>query len=161
MALSFLASMSFAGGDFPRAMVQYRDAESAFATVGDKPELARVQCETGYAPLAANDLAGARQHFRRALRTFDENGSPRGLGQALIGLAAVEASAGNATRAVEIATAAQAMSERAGVVVEHPMAPGVAERIAALRATIPPAELDALQRAGGALTPADVLAMAS
>jgi hypothetical protein len=51
------------------------------------------------------------------------------------------------------------MSARAGVVVEHPMAPGVAERIEALRASVPRKELDALVASGRALTPATVLAM--
>ncbi len=97
--------------------------------------------------------------FQRALRTYDEVGSPRGTGQALIGLAATEAAAGDIDRAVVIAAAAQAMSARAGVVVEHPMAPGVAERIESLKASIPRAELEALVASGRALTPAAVLAM--
>ena len=73
--------------------------------------------------------------------------------------AAVEAAAGNSARAVTIAAAARVLSEKAGVVVEHPMATGVAERIETLRATIPGGELDALVASGGALTPAAVLAM--
>ncbi|CAN5753805.1 hypothetical protein BH23GEM9_BH23GEM9_12080 [soil metagenome] len=159
LALSFLASMTFAKGDLTGALALYREAEVAFGVVGDKPELARVQCESGYAALAGADLSEARRSFLRALRTYDEVGSPRGAGQALIGLAATEAAAGNASRAVTIAAAAHEMSARAGVVVEHPMAPGVAERIEALRASVPRGELDALVASGSALTPAAVLAM--
>jgi predicted ATPase/tRNA A-37 threonylcarbamoyl transferase component Bud32 len=159
MALSFRASMTFAKGDLTGALALYREAEVAFGVVGDKPEMARVQCESGYAALAGADLSGARRSFLHALRTYDEVGSPRGAGQALIGLAATEAAAGNASRAVTIAAAAQEMSARAGVVVEHPMAPGVAERIEALRASVPRKELDALVASGRALTPATVLAM--
>ena len=93
------------------------------------------------------------------MRTYDEVGSPRGTGQALLGLAAAEAASGDAQRALAIATAAEVMSKRAGVVVEHPMAPGVAERIEALKATIPREQLDAAITSGAAMTPAEVLAM--
>ena len=159
MALSFLASMRFAAGDLIATREFYRQSEVAFATVGDKPEMARVQGESGYAALAADDVADARRHFLRALRSNDEVGSPRGSAQALFGLAATEAAAGNAERAVTIAAAAQALSSRAGVMVEHPMAPGVAEKIEALRASIPQAQLKALMDSGDALSPAAVLAM--
>lgn len=151
--------MRFAAGDLPATRELYRQSESAFATVGDKPELARVQSESGYAALAAEDIADARRHFLRALRSYDEVGSPRGAAQALFGLAATEAAAGNAERAVTIAAAAQALSTRAGVMVEHPMAPGVAERIDALRASIPREQLQALLDSGTALSPAAVLTM--
>jgi predicted ATPase/tRNA A-37 threonylcarbamoyl transferase component Bud32 len=161
MAVSFLASMTFARGDLPGALARYREAEVTFGVVGDKPEIARVQCEAGYAALAGVDLPEARRSFLRALRTYDEVGSPRGTGQALIGLAATEAAAGNKERAVAIAAAAQEMSARAGVVVEHPMAPGVADRIETLKASVPKQELDGLLASGSAMTAAAVLAMVS
>jgi predicted ATPase/tRNA A-37 threonylcarbamoyl transferase component Bud32 len=161
MALSFLASMTFAKGDLTGALALYRAAEVAFGVVGDKPEMARVQCESGYATLAGADLPESRRSFLHALRTYDEVGSPRGAGQALIGLAATEAAAGNTSRAVAIAAAAHEMSARAGVVVEHPMAPGVAGRIEALKASVPKQELDGLVASGSAMTPAAVLAMIS
>jgi len=66
----------------------------------------------------------------------------------------------SADRAVTIAAAAKVLSEKAGVVISHPLATGVAERIEAIKATIPSAQLDALLSSGSALTPAAVLAMA-
>lgn len=161
MALSFLASMDFAAGDVDHAMRRYRESEQAFATVGDKPELARVQGAMGYAALAAGDVGNARRMFRHALRTSEEIGSPPGSGQALLGLAATEATAGNRERAVTIAAAARVLSEKAGVVIEHPMAAGAAERIEAIKATIPASELDALLSSGATLTPAAVLELVS
>ncbi|MGK7313272.1 MAG: protein kinase domain-containing protein [Candidatus Longimicrobiales bacterium M2_2A_002] len=159
LAVSFLASMTFAKGDLDEALDLYREAESSFATVGDKPEVARVQCEMGYAELAGGNTGRARAAFQRAIRTYDEVGSPRGTGQALMGLAAAEAAGGSAERALAIATAAEAMSQRAGVVVEHPLAPGVAEQIEALKASVPREKLLAVQASGAALTPNEVLAM--
>jgi hypothetical protein len=113
----------------------------------------------GWTTLAAGDVPGARRWFLRSLRTCDETGSPRGLGQALIGLAAVESVAGRPERAVELAVAAHVMSDRAGVVIEHPMAPGIAARIDALKAAVPTDSREALVARGRSLTPAAVLAM--
>ncbi len=51
------------------------------------------------------------------------------------------------------------LPERAGVVVDHPMDPGVVGRIEALKGTIPKAARDDLEASGSALSPATVLAM--
>jgi non-specific serine/threonine protein kinase len=161
LSLSFLAQMIFVRGELARATMAYREALEAFETVGDKPEVARVRCELGWAALTAGDLAEARRWFLRSLRAHDENGSPRGLGQALIGLAATEAADGRPERAVEFAAAAHVMSARAGVVVEHPMAPGISERIETLKAAVPSDALEALVARGRSLTPAAVMAMAA
>jgi len=60
---------------------------------------------------------------------------------------------------VVIAAAAKVLSEKAGVLVSHPLATGVAERIEAIKAIIPSGELDMLVSSGSGLTPAAVLAM--
>jgi len=78
-----------------------------------------------------------------------------------VGLAAAEAALGNIERALTIAAAAKVLSEKAGVMITHPKATEVAERIEAMKATIPVGELDALLSSGSALTPAAVLAMAA
>lgn len=77
----------------------------------------------------------------------------------MLGLAAVEAAQGRAERAVAIATAAKALASRAGVVVEHPMDPGLVERIEALKASIPSAALDGIVANASTLSPAAVLAL--
>ncbi len=50
--------------------------------------------------------------------------------------------------------------EHAGTVVAHPMDPGVADRIAALKESIPKGTLNGLVARVAELTAADVLAMA-
>ena len=62
------------------------------------------------------DAGRARRAFQNAVRTNEALGSPRGTGFSLLGLVAVDV----------------------GVVIEHPMDPGLAERIAALEASIRP-----------------------
>jgi len=113
----------------------------------------------GWAALGAGDTGAAQHAFEAAVRVHQEVGSPRGTGGALLGLAAVEAAEGRNGRAVAIAAFARELTERAGVVIEHPMDPGVAERIEALKATIPETELQGLEADARALTPEGVLEM--
>ena len=156
---SFLAQMTFAKGDYLRALVLYREALDALETIGDQPEIARVHCEMGWTALTAGDARAAQASFRSAVLAYESVGSARGTGLALLGLAAVEAAQGRSERAVAIAAAADALSARVGVVVQHPMDPGVVERIEALKAVIPRGTLDGLVANAQALTPAAVLAM--
>jgi tetratricopeptide (TPR) repeat protein len=158
IARSFLAQMTFAKGDPARALALYEEAAALFRGV-DHPELARVLGEMGWTALAAGDSDRAARSFREAVRTNEAVGSARGTGLALMGLAAVEAAAGRAERAVSIAAAARALSERAGIVVAHPLLPGIVERIDALKGTIPRDALDGLVTKAAAMTPAAVLAM--
>ena len=55
--------------------------------------------------------------------------------------------------------AAYALSEGAGVVVDHPMDPGVVDRIEALKASIPKADLDGILANASTLSPAEVLTL--
>jgi tetratricopeptide (TPR) repeat protein len=161
VARSFLAQMTFAKGEYARALALYQDALEDLETIGDHPEIARVHCEMGWAALTAENTRAAQNSFRLALLTYEQVGSPRGTGLALLGLAAVEAAEGRTERAVAIAAAAHALSERAGVVIAHPMDPGVVGRIEALKASIPKGALDGLVTNASALSPASVLAMVS
>ena len=85
----------------------------------------------------------------------------KGTGLALLGLAAVEAAESRPERAVAIAAAAHALSERAGIVIAHPMDPGVVSRIDALKASISKGTLDGLVANASVLSPAAILAMVS
>jgi non-specific serine/threonine protein kinase len=159
VANSLLAQMTFSRGDTGRALALYHEALASLQAVGDHPEIARVYCEMGWTALAAADPSAAQQAFVRAVHEYDGVGSPRGTGLALLGLAAVEAAEGRSERAVAIAAAAQALSERAGVVIAHPMDPGVVSRIDALKASIPEGTLDGLVANASLLSPAAVLAL--
>jgi tetratricopeptide (TPR) repeat protein len=159
IGLSFLAQMTFAKGDACGASALYERSLERLLAVGDIPEVARVHCEMGWTALALGDSRAAMQAFRRAVYTYEAVGSPRGTGVALLGIAAVEAAAGRPERAVAVAAVADALSSRAGVVVAHPMAPGLKEKIAALKASVPARELEALVVRATTQTAADVLAM--
>jgi len=158
MALSFLAQMSMSEGDHEKALAQYRESLTALEAVGDRPEIARVHCEMGWTALAGGHPRAAKRSFVMAVRTNEEVGSPPGTGLALLGLAAVEAAQGRPEQAVEIAAAAEALSTRAGVVIDHPMDPGLVERIEALKATIPRGRLDGIVAGASTLSAAAILA---
>ncbi len=160
VAQSFLAQMTFAQGDPETALTLYREALVMLEEVGDHPEVARVHCEMGWTALAASNPRAATESFRRAVNAYEGVGSARGTGQALLGLAAVEAAEDRSEQAVAIAAAAEAFLARAGTVVAHPMDPGVADRIAALKASIPKGTLEGLVARATTLTAADILAMA-
>jgi non-specific serine/threonine protein kinase len=159
MALSFLAQMSFAEGDFAGALDLYRRSLVDLERIGDRPEIARVHSEMGWTALAGSDPRAARRSFVRAVHTNEEVGSPRGTGLALLGLAAVEALSGRGERAVAIAAAAEALSKRAGVVVDHPMDRGMVEKIKALKASVPGTTLESLVANASTLSPTAILAM--
>ncbi|NNF05192.1 MAG: protein kinase [Candidatus Eisenbacteria bacterium] len=159
IALSFLAQMHFAKGDLTQARELYAESLATFTAVGDRPEIARVHCETGWTALADKDSSGAKKAFRRAVLAYEEVGSPRGTGLALLGLAAVEATEGRSDRAVAIAEAARSLTERAGVVCDHPMDPGVVERIEKLKVDLKPQDVDVILEEASELSPSEVLAM--
>ncbi|MCL4821075.1 MAG: protein kinase [Vicinamibacteria bacterium] len=158
IGLSFLAQMVFASGDAARAFRLYEEAAALFTGV-DHPELARVQAEMGWTALATGDSRRAGRCFRQAVRTNEMVGSARGTGLALMGLAAVEAAEGRGERAVEIAAAARALSDRAGVVVAHPVLPDLMRQIEALKDSVPRERLAGLEGEASTLTPAAVLAL--
>lgn len=159
IGLSFLAQMTFSKGDACGASALYERSLERLLAVGDIPEVARVHCEMGWTALALGDSRAAMQAFRRAVYTYEAVGSPRGTGVALLGIAAVEAASGRPERAVAVAAVADALSSRAGVVVAHPMAPGLKEKIAALKASVPARDLETLVVRATTQTAADVLAM--
>jgi predicted ATPase/tRNA A-37 threonylcarbamoyl transferase component Bud32 len=158
VTLSFLAQVALASGDQLRGFAMYRAAEAAFARVGDKPEVARVQGELAWASLATGAHDEALSHFFRSLRSYVEVGSPRGIGQALLGLAVTRQATGDSASAVRIAAAAAVLSASAGVVVEHPMVPGIGDRIAQLRSMIPAAAVGEVVESGQAPTLAEIMA---
>jgi hypothetical protein len=151
--------MHFAKGDHARALDLYHQALVSLELVGDHPEIARVHSEMGWTALAGGDARAAQKAFVLAVHEYDVVGSLRGTGLALLGLAAVEAAEGRSERAVEIAAAAHALSERAGIVIAHPMDPGLVSRIEALKASIPKSALDGLVANASTLSPAAILAM--
>jgi len=159
VALSFLAQLHFMKGDGNQALEHYQGSLEALETVGDRPEIARVHGEMGWAAVSMNRVLEARTSFLNSLRWYDEVGSTRGVGTALIGLAVAEAADGHSERAVTIAAAAEVLADQAGVVIVHAMGIGAGDQIEALRGTFDEESLARLTEAGRAMSPAEVVTM--
>jgi predicted ATPase len=159
VGLSFLAHLYFMKGESERALEHYRSALVALETVGDRPEIARVHGEMGWAALSMERVVEARTSFLNSIRWYDEVGSARGVGTGLMGLAVAEASDGHPERAARIAAAADVLADQAGVVVVHAMGIGAGDRIEALRATFDAAHLASLTEGGRAMSPPEIIAM--
>lgn len=159
LALSGLAQITFAQGDGERALELYVESLRSFEKVGDRPEIARVYGEMGWTALAVDRPSDAARSFMSSLQTHDEVGSSRGVGLALMGLAATEASMGNARLALTIAAAADQQSEGTGVVIEHPMGPGIGDQIEAIKMTLSEDEIRAVTERGRSLSTGEVLSL--
>ena len=158
-SMSFVAQLHYMKGDAATALRHYTESLTSLELVGDRPEIARVHGEMGWAALSLDAFDEARISFLESLRWYDEVGSPPGKGTALTGLAVVEAAVGNVDRALTVAAAADVMAEQAGVVIEHAMNLGAGDRIESLRAGYDPQALAAITEAGRAMSPSEILAL--
>ena len=69
--------------------------------------------------LQQGDAALARHHFFESVQAHTDIASVRGVGLALVGLAAVEAVENRPERAVQIAAAAEVYAQQEGIVVVY------------------------------------------
>ncbi|WP_412061325.1 ATP-binding protein [Rubrivirga sp. IMCC45206] len=118
-ALSTLATLAAADGDHEQALALYARSQQAYETLGDRPEEARVLDGMGWTALALERTEAARGHFLASLRAYEEIASERGVGVALLGLAATAEAEGQPERAVRLAAAAEVFSEQQGIVMVY------------------------------------------
>jgi predicted ATPase len=127
MTLSGLASISASRADYDAALDLYQQALEAFETCGDRGEEARVLSETAWTALDAGDNDLAQRKFLDAVQAHTDVASVRGVGMALMGLAATEVARGRLERAATLAAAAEFFTRQEGIVVAYtPDSPGQA-----------------------------------
>jgi hypothetical protein len=109
--LSFggLAGLAARRSDLANALDLYGQALAAFETIGDRAEIA-------WTYLRYRDAAHARRYFLDSARAYTDVASVRGVGLALIGLAATELVEHRPERAVQIAAAAEVYAHKEGIV---------------------------------------------
>ena len=161
MSLGGLAALAAQRGDMTAALERYRESLAAFEACGDRGEEARILSEMAWAHLGTGDVALARHHFIGAVRAHTDIASTRGVGVALMGLAAAEAVDGNAERAAQIAAAAEVLSQEEGIVVAYYGETPGREPVEQARAALSADELARATEAGRRMTVADALALAS
>jgi tetratricopeptide (TPR) repeat protein len=160
MSLGGLAQLAAARGDAEEALELYRQSLTAFETVGDRGEEARILSEIAGTHLAHGDTELARSFFFDAVQAHTDIGSLRGVGQSLVGLAAVEAAENRPERAVQIAAAAEAGADEEGVVVVYGAETPGSDLVEEARAALSPDELTRATELGRRLTIEEALALA-
>ncbi len=90
LSLGGLAGLAAGSGDLADALELYGQALTAFETIGDRAEEARILDDMAWTYLRNQDPTQARRSFLDAVRAFTDIMSVRGLGLSLIGLAATE-----------------------------------------------------------------------
>jgi len=152
LAFSSLAILASGKAEYSEAMQLYRESLACFESVEDFAEEARVYSEMGWTCLAMKDSGVAREHFFSSIHLYEKVGSIRGIGLALIGIAAVETVGQNYRTAVQIAAAAELFSEQGGIVnIYADDFPG-ALYIDHARAELTPEELEQWVQKGRKLT---------
>ena len=160
MSLAGLASLAVARGDSVGALDLYRESLVAFETCGDRGEEARILSEMAWTHLAAGDTALARRSFLEAVRAHTDIASVRGVGLALVGLAAAAAVEGRPERAVTLAAAAEVFAQDEGIVVVYSDETPGRELVDQARAALSAEDLAAATEAGRRLTIDEALDLA-
>ncbi len=160
MSLGGLAALAAARGDTVGALDLYRQSLFAFETCGDRGEEARILSEMAWTHLAAGETALARRSFLEAVRAHTDIASVRGVGLAIVGLAAAEAVEGRPERAATLAAAAEVFAQEEGIVVVYSEETPGRELVDGARAALSAEELANATEAGRRLTVDEALALA-
>jgi tetratricopeptide (TPR) repeat protein len=116
VSLGGLAALASGEGDLAGALELYRQSLVAFEACGDRAEEARILDEMAWTYLRNGDAVHARWHFLDSVQAYTDIASVRGVGLALIGLAATEGVEGKPETATQIAAAAEVYAEQEGIV---------------------------------------------
>jgi predicted ATPase/class 3 adenylate cyclase len=116
LTLGFFAALCASRGERPRALEMYQRALTGYETIGDRAEEARMHDEMAWTHLLNDDIAEGRHHFLASVRAYTDVASVRGVGLAMIGLAAAEAVENRPERAVQLAAAAEVFARQEGIV---------------------------------------------
>ncbi len=111
-----LALISSILGNYDESIELYRASLNSFATIGDRAEEARILEEMAWVFLKIKNSWEARKYFMDSILAYEDVGSVRGIGIALLGIAGVESAENHPGKAIEIATAAQLFTEQEGIV---------------------------------------------
>lgn len=157
MSLGGLAALAGHRGEVEDAFDLYRRSRAAFAACGDRAEEARILSEMAWTHLAAGDTGLARTHFLESVQAHTDIGSMRGVGIALVGLAAAESVDGRPERAAQIAAAAEVLAREEGIAVVYSEETPGRELVDQARAALSPEELARATEVGRRLSVTEAL----
>ncbi len=116
LSLGGLALLSSIRGNYDEAIRLYKESLAYFGKMGDRAEQARILEETAWVFLKIENAVEARKYFLDSILAYEEIGSVRGIGLALLGIAGVEAAEHRPAKSIKIATAAELFTEQEGIV---------------------------------------------
>jgi len=119
MSLGGLAALAARGGEFENALDLYGQSLRSFKACGDRGEEARILSEMGWTALEGGDIDLARRRFLESVGAHTDVASVRGVGIALIGLAAAEAVEERFENAVVAVAAADLFVHQEGIAVVY------------------------------------------
>jgi tetratricopeptide (TPR) repeat protein len=160
LSLGGLGQLAASRGEEQRAVELYQRSLRAFETLGDRAEEARILSETGWVHLQRGDAESARRDFLDAAGRYLDVASVRGVGLALVGLAATAARDGRPAIAATLAAAAEVYAAQDGIVNVYGDDGAGRDVVEAARAALGEAELHAANDAGRGLTIAGALDLA-
>lgn len=156
-----LALLSSLRGNYAESIELYGASLKSFATMGDRAEEARILEEMAWVYLKSENAKEARKAFLDSIHAYEDVGSVRGIGLALLGIASVEAVENHPAKAIEIETAAILFAEQEGVVNNYGEGFQGAVYLEGARKQLSKSELDLAIGFGKKLSLKDTLQMAS
>ncbi len=160
VSLAAMASLVASQGEVDKGLELYRRAQSAYEKVGDRAEEARVLGEMAWTYLAAGQMPSARRSFLDSAAASQDLGSLPGIGNSLIGLAAVFSADGRPETAVTLAAAADQLLHEEGVVVAYSADSHGGPHLDAAEAALTYEEISQAKNKGRALSASDALTLA-
>jgi tetratricopeptide (TPR) repeat protein len=160
VSLAAMARLAASQGEVDKGLELYRSAQSAYEKVGDRAEEARVLGEMAWTYLAAGQMPSARQSFLDSAAAHQDLGSLPGIGNSLVGLAAVVSADGRPETAVALAAAADQLLDEEGVVVAYSADSPGRPHLDAAEASLTDEEISQAKNKGRALSASDALALA-
>jgi non-specific serine/threonine protein kinase len=151
VALNNLGYLLLAKGEFDRAAEVLEEALDISGDIQFPDADGRVLVNLAWARLGAGDFERAEQHLRAAYANFSRTSSPGGLGDALLGFAAVARAEGRPRRAARLLGAAELLVEQIGRERTGVEAALRDETLAALEASLGEEALEGLVREGRVL----------
>jgi predicted ATPase/class 3 adenylate cyclase len=160
LSLGGLAQLASIRGELAASTDLYLQSLAAFEAIGDRAEEARILSELAWTRLQQGNSSDARRAFLESAQAYTDVASVRGVGLALIGLAATDEVERRPARAVQIAAAAEVYAAEEGIVnVYSDETPG-REYVERARAALSGDEASSAADAGRALTIAEALELA-
>ncbi len=160
LSLGGLAGLAVGRGELSEAVELYRQSLAEFEAIGDRAEEARILSELAWTHLRAGDSVTARERFFDTVQAYEDVASVRGVGLALVGLAATEAVQGRAGTAVQIAAAAEVYAAQEGIVNAYGEEEQSREYLDEARAALSPDEVAQATASGERLTLKEALDLA-